>query len=104
MNDFNSGIKKMQIRWRRHLSVKKLAIEQITSMWSKEIITLVEKQADYKAMGVNYNMDNLELIDYDLRMEIIRYLVDMQLLRFVDARYASYKAKADIKQEKMVKD
>jgi hypothetical protein len=58
MNDFISGIKKMQIRFRNHLFAKKAAIEEMDSVWSREILNLVEKESEFKQMGISYNLDN----------------------------------------------
>jgi hypothetical protein len=58
MNEFISGIKKMQIRWKNHLLAKKAAIEEMDSVWSREILNLVEKESEFKQMGISYNLDN----------------------------------------------
>ena len=38
MNEFISNIKKMQIRFKNHMFIKKASIEQMDSVWSREIL------------------------------------------------------------------
>ena len=93
-------IKSMQIRFRKHLRVKKRYIEIIEDNWSKEVIKLVDKENEYKEMGIRYNLDKQSLIDAELRKALCTHIVDRQLLRYTDVKFEDLEKK---QQEKTLK-
>lgn len=90
-------IKNMQRKWIKHIAIKKKCIEEIENNWSKEVIRLVEKEAEYKEMGIHYNIDNLKFLGADIRSKICSHQVDRQILQFTDVRYEVFEKMQDQK-------
>ena len=95
-------IKSIQIKFRKHMRKKKEYIAELENTWTSELIKLVEKESDYKEMGVNYNLENLEHMDATLRREICAHIIDRQLLEYIDQKYEVMEKVNDEKLEKKI--
>lgn len=100
-------IKNIQRQMMKHVQIKKAAVEKMENNWTKELIKLVEKQKEYKEMGIDYNLEHIQLIGKEMRIEICHYMVDRQILRYCDTKYEFMEKECDKKiaqnVEKMVK-
>ena len=95
-------IKSIQTKLRKHMVKKNENIGIVESAWTSELIKLVEREGDYKKMGINYNLDDQQHIGLDIRQKICSHLYNRQLLTYVDERYEEIEKVNDTKQKKKV--
>jgi hypothetical protein len=90
-------IKRIQKSFKRHLAMKKHWVSVIENAWSKELMRLVDKEQEYKEMGLNYDLDNLNLLNTDVRVAICTHIVERQILEYIDEKYEVLEEKNDQK-------
>jgi hypothetical protein len=77
--------------------MKKHWVSVIENAWSKELMRLVDKEQEYKEMGLNYDLDNLNLLNTDVRVAICTHIVERQILEYIDEKYEVLEEKNDQK-------
>ena len=86
-------IRGIQRNFRRHMSVKQKTKEMLDSWWQKQVIYCVDNENYFRELGIQVKLDNLTMISSKIKDQIFEYLVNIQLLRYVDSKF-----------EKIVKD
>ena len=75
------------------MSVKQKTKEMLDSWWQKQVIYCVDNENYFRELGIQVKLDNLTMISSKIKDQIFEYLVNIQLLRYVDSKF-----------EKIVKD
>jgi hypothetical protein len=88
-------IKRIQKSFKKHLAMKKHWVSVIENAWSKELMRLVDKEQEYKEMGLNYDLDNMNLLNTDVRVAICTHIVERQILEYIDEKYEVMEEKND---------
>ena len=96
------AIQNIQQKMINHIKVKKRHLEQIENQWNKQILKLVDQQANFTEMGINFNTDAIKWINKDTRDAIFNHIVDRKLLEYTDLRFERMMLNSDVNINKKV--
>lgn len=71
--DYLANITNIQRRWRKHMFRVGTASQEIQFQWAKQVTRLVDQKSEYEAMGIQYNLENLEYISTDIKESIFKH-------------------------------
>ena len=84
---FSNSITNIQRKWKKHLKVKQQCIYYLESLWDtaqKELITNEQSLLD---SDIHFDIHALLNIPESFKQDILKHLVDRQILRYTDVRY-----------------